>query len=332
MRHNNEGPFPLAEIFQKPLPTTVALLDLGAFRKPPFVQRLPKEIKTVVIMEDRRPDFFLGFKGYRFFDIVSLNRHGPFKSVWTHDNLKRLVQDLHNQGKEVLIGFWGFWGDGISRPTPWLREHPELEHRRWTESDIGDPFAILYPERISFAKHIANQYQLLHEAFGFDGLFLGDGLCGFRDFWDLNRYRDQWRKTLDFAEFYGMIAKAVHATGGKLWAYDCEGLPYEEAIHHGADYLLLAEAGLDFLVFQSYKAALVDLFRIPGKHGLSQDVDSMQTIREALKSQKCLLYHTLGVGDIVEGWYPRHQDLQDQMRMLDPHSDGRVIVWANGLL
>ncbi len=329
MRHNNEGPFPLAGILQNPSPT-VALTDLGAFRYP--LQKLPSEIETVVIMEDRRPEFFLSFRKYHFFDIVPLNRHGPFKAKWNQGDLKQLVQDLHRQGKKVIIGFWAFWGDGISKPTSWLKEHPELKHRRWTESDIGDPFTILVPEVITFAQHIAEQYQKLHEAFGFDGLFLGDGLMGFRDFWNPELYRDQWRRTMDFAEFYRTIATAVHGTGGELWAYDCMGFDYEEAIRHGADYSLLATAKLDKLVFQSYKAAWVDLFRIRGKTGLTQDVDSMKTIREAMEGQECRLYHTLGVGDIVEGWYPRHQDLQDQMRMLDPHSDGRVVVWANGLL
>ena len=331
MKRRNEGPFPLGEILQSEIPN-VALVDLGAFRKP--VQKIPAEIKAIVLMEDRSPKFFLGFDGYEASSLVPLNRHGPIEEEWTQYDLRSLVADLHKQGKKVLIGFWGFWGDGISKPTPWLKKHPELKPRRPGESDIGNPFAQLFPEGITFAEYIANQYQRLHDSFGFDGLFFGDGLCGFRDFWRPNYYQNCGRDVPGWwAWFYEIIAETVHKTGGQLWAYDCMGFGFEEARMHGVDYRLLAERGsLDVLVFQSYLTAWNYLFGVPGKSGMSQDFRNMQEVRGILWGTRTMHFYTLELGDTVEGWHARHETTRWQMKILDPIADGRLLVWANELL
>ncbi|MDP2909618.1 MAG: hypothetical protein Q8N69_00920 [bacterium] len=328
MKRRNEGPFSLEEILRaSPLPTA-ALVDLGAFKKP--LQRIPDGIDKIVLMEDRRPEFFLGFEEYEPEKIVPLNRQ-PIREKWTQAELAELVRQLHSQGKKVLIGFWGFWADGVSRkPTAWMAKHPELRPLKRGESDIGNPFATLQPEGITFAEYIALQYQKLYNAFHFNGTFLGDGLCGRRSLWHPELYCDQAYNAIIWSLFYATVAEKVHATGGQLWAYDCMGLSNREALLHGADYNLLAKAGLDVLGFQSY-SAWSEYLKVPRKYGLYQDMVNMATVETNLSGTPTQLYYSLEMGDSVEGWHPLHRTTRRQMKILDPIADGRLLVWANEL-
>lgn len=330
MKAEYEGVFPYAEIAADRL-ETAACVDLGAFRKP-----LPDlgVIKTIVIMEDRLPEFFLSFWDYEPNKIVPLNRHGPAKDYITQKDLRLLIQELHNQKKKVIIGFWGYWGiDLIHKPTGWLRAHPELRSRRLDETDIGNPFVTLLPERITLTEYIARQYEKLHRVFGFDGLFLGDGLSGYRYVQNPARYRDKEKSCQQWAEFYRVIAEAVHKTGGKLWAYDCLGLNYQEARLHGADYRLLVEAGLNVLVFQSYPTAWVKYFRVQGKTGLNQDLENFKSIKQALVGRTNIEFcYPLELGDSVEGWWPKHKATRAQMKTFAPIADGKLLIWGNGTI
>ena len=327
MRIKSQGPFPYKKIREDPLPTAVCV-DLGAFSRP-----LPDllGIEIVVLMEDRSPEFFLGYDGYRPNEEVPLNRHGgPANDYETQKDLKELVQELHKQGRRVFIGFWGFWADGFSQPSTWLQKHPELAPRRSDESDIGNPFAVLNPESITFAEHIANQYKKLYQDFGFDGLFLGDGLSGFRSFMHPKRYRDRSESRYEWADFYRSIAKTVHEVKGELWAYDCMGYSDLEALEHGVDYDLLAKAGLDVLVFQTYPTAWAKYFKVPGKTGLYKDIYNFVCVNRAFSSANSIhLYYTLEMGDYREGWWPTWKDTQDQMREFQKYADGKFLVWGN---
>ncbi|KPJ54841.1 hypothetical protein AMJ47_03280 [Parcubacteria bacterium DG_72] len=327
MRIKSQGPFPYEEVRKDLLPTAVCV-DLGAFPKP-----LPNllGIQTVVLMEDRSPVFFLSYDGYRPDEKVPLNRHGgPANDYKTQQDLKKLVQELHKQERKVLIGFWGFWADGLSRPSKWLEDHPELAPRRWDESDIGNPFAVLNREGISFAEYIANQYKKLYQDFGFDGLFLGDGLSGFRSFMNPERYRYKSGCASKWADFYRSIIQTVHETEGELWAYDCMGFSALGALAHGVDYNLLAKAGLDVLVFQTYPTAWAKYFKVPGKTGLYQDIHNFVCVRRGFSWPNSIrLYYTLEMGDCREGWWPTWEDTQDQMREFQKHADGKFLVWAN---
>jgi hypothetical protein len=330
-----EGVFPFKEIREDSLPTAVCV-DLGAFRKPlPNLSILG--VKIVVVMEDRRPRVFLGHNGYKPEEIMPLNRHkGPAHDYKTQADLRELVQELHKQGIKVLIGFWGFWADGLSsKPSPWLQKHPELAPRIRGECDIGNPFAILKKEGISFAEYIAEQYRKLHHDFGFDGLFLGDGLCGFRDFMHLEKYAyldDSGLEDL-WAVFYHIIAKTVHDLGGELWAYDCMGFSLLAALSHGVSYGLLSKAGLDVLVFQTYPTAWGRrYFKVSGKTGLSKDFANFLSVKSAIRESTTRLFYSLEMGDSREGWRPSWECTRTQMNVFRDYADGKLIVWGNELV
>jgi hypothetical protein len=328
MRIGQKGPFPYEEIVADSL-NAAACVDLGAFRKP---LQIINGIDTLVIMADRSPQFFLSFPEYQSAQIVPLNRHGPLTEYTTQEDLRLLVQGLHDQGKKVMIGFWGFWGDGAQGPGDWMRSHPELGPRQEDESDIGDPFVTLRMEGITFADYIAQQHEKISKTFGFDGLFLGDGLSGYRDFLHPERYRNREDSCQRWAEFYRTIAKTVHRTNGRLWAYDCMGFSYEEARQHGADYRLLATAGLDTLVFQSYPTAWAYYFKVAGKTGLDQDLVNFKSVRTATTDTNLEVYYSLELGDSIEGWWPKHKTTRNQMAGFATVADGKFLVWGNDLI
>lgn len=325
-----EGPFPYEELIADPMPTAVCV-DFGAFRDP--LQKLPG-IKTAVLMLDRAANsWFLGFTQYGPNNLVPLNRHGPLKFYRTEADLRKLVVGLHEQGIKVLIGFWAFWGDLGHGPGLWIKKHPGLKPRQRGESDFGDLFVTLRPEEITLTEHICKQYEKLWYNFGFDGLFLGDGFCGFRNFFEPWQYRDQEKTVWQWTRFYHTIAEAVHRTGGELWAYDCMGFSCQEARLHGADYKLLSQAGLDKLVFQAYanyrSAWRPDYFRIPGKDGVWTDAKNFLLVKQTLSGTKTQVLVTIGTGDTVEGWKPPHKSVRQQMEVFRPVADGKLIVWGN---
>jgi len=339
--------------------------DLGAFNPikddcalGKFLDNSRGLLDKVVIMEDREPNFFLT---YREDDssVVPMNRHGPRDDVWKQRDLKRLVDSFHENGIEVLIGFW-------VHECKWIDErHPELLMRRSTGSLWRDPVAhsadfnplkglsrdleFGIEEGSSFSEYALSQYRGLEANFGFDGLFIGDGGMGFREYGDDRRglryfdYSDKWinefiesayceehdlcplkesasvtvkardiwahhwadwtRFNCDrWTRFYEYISKGVHALGGKLAAYTCMNYGPCIAINHGIDYKAIANAGLDYLVFQTYDYAWGPYkFDILSKDITTNLFELLCTKAYIGKTRTKLLF-TTEVGDRVEGW------------------------------
>ncbi len=329
MRSRREGPFPYKKLIADPLPTA-ACVDFGAFRNP--LQNLPG-LNTVVLMIDRAAnEWFLSYDLYMAERNVLLDRHGPLKFYSTEADLRKLVVKLHTQGIKVLIGFWAFWGDSTHKPGPWIKRHPELKPRQRNESDFGNLFVFLKPEGITLAEYICKQYEKLWRNFGFDGLFLGDGFCGFRNFLKPWLYGNKSNTIEQSAGFYRLIAQAIHKTNGELWSYDCMGFSYVEAWLHGADYKLLADAGLDVLVFQSYPTAWGQYFRISGKNDLRQDLEDFLSVRQILMGKRTRVYYSLEMGDNVEGWWPSYKAAHLQMKLFQKKADGKFLVWGNDVI
>ena len=308
---------------------TWACVDLGAFPRP--LPRL-EGLEGVVIMEDRDPRFFLSFAGYDAARATDLDRHGPLRAWATHQDLQTLVAELRGQGIKVAIGFWNFGGWLFHRKPPWLRAHPELRHVPLSSQLY--PFVVLRPEGVSYAQYIGGQYQRLREAFGFDGLMLGDGFSGFSSIWDPDRYRDRADTVPEWAALYRVIAEAVHSTGGLLLAYDQMGVSAAEARGHGVDYRELATSGLDVLVYQSYPQAWagywLDSYR--SRFDLAANIRNIATVAASVAGTGMRLLYTLELGDSVERWWADARLTVEQMRALDPLAAGRFLVWANDLV
>lgn len=175
-----------------------ACVDLGAFRRDDpdrGVKRwlsAARRVDWVVLMEDRDPDFFLDFRPGREDADVPLNRHGPFRDAWTVADVRDLVRHLHRRGVKVLLGAW-------MHECAWVDDrHPELlmrdaHGRLWQDkaarsADINpmkrlraDPSRGI-EEGLPFTTYVARQYEALRATFDLDGLFVGDGGMGFREF------------------------------------------------------------------------------------------------------------------------------------------------------
>lgn len=305
---------------------TWACADLGAFPRP-----LPRlaGLEGVVLMEDRHPEFFLSFDGYRPSAPTRLNRHGPRRAWATQQDLKELVAGLRAQGIRVAVGFWNYGSWWPLRQIRWLRTHPEL--RRMGGSSYLYPFVRLTREAMPYAAYIARQYERLTAAFEFGGLMLGDGLCGFGTIRDPNRYRDQAHTVPLWADLYRTIAASVHRSHGVLLAYDHMGDSAEEAREYGADYRALAEAGLDILVFQSYPHAWGDYWLAAhrSRFDLASSARNLAAVKTLLSGTGTRVFYTLELSDSVEGWVAAPEGPARQAAALDPIADGRFLVWAN---
>lgn len=179
---------------------TGACADLGAFDRSAadrgaaaFVERTQGAVDWVCLMEDRCPDFFLGYAGYEPQAAVPLARHGPrLDGGWTHADLKVLVDALRARDVRVFLGFWihecAFVDD--DHPELLLRdERGDVWQDRVEQSADFNPLKRMradpargIAEGERFADYVVRQWKRLHADFGFDGLFLGDGGMGFRRF------------------------------------------------------------------------------------------------------------------------------------------------------
>ncbi len=325
-RRYRPSPIPYAEVVND---RTWACVDLGAFQRPP---RRLAGLEGVVIMEDRDPQFFLSFRNYDPHAETRLNRHGPLRLWSTQQDLKGLVRELHKQGLQVAIGFWSYGGWWLHRRSQWLREHPEL--RKLPLSSHLNPFVQLRREGMDYGEYIAHQYERLHAVFGFDGLMLGDGLCGFGSVWDPDRYANNELAIPQWTRLYRVIADAVHRAGGVLLAYDHMGFPYREARKHGVDYRMLADAGLDLLIYQSYPQAWGGylLVEYQSRFDLTANVKNLTTVRDTLSGTNIKVLYTLELGDSVERWRAEPERTRAQMDALDRLADGRFLVWGNDLI
>jgi len=305
-----------------------ACADPGAFARP--LPRFPG-VEGVVLMEDRHPQFFLSFREFAPAAPTGLNRHGPLHHWETQQDLKELVGALQAQGIRVAIGVWNYGGWWPLPPSPWVRAHPEL--RRVSGSSDLEPFVRIQPDGIAYAEYVGRQYERLRAAFGFDGLMLGDGFCGYGSFMTPDRGADREDTIPRWTEFYRTVASWAHRDGGVLLAYDRMGFPYEEARRHGADYRALAEAGLDVLVYQAYPQAWGGywLTHHGDRFGLNACASNLASVRSALHGTAARVLYTVELGDSIERWTARPQETRRACDALDPLADGRFLVWANDL-
>lgn len=309
--------------------STIACVDLGAFDR-----KIPRlaPIEAVVIMEDRLPQFFLEYKNYSPDLATSLNHHGPKKVLKTQADLKRLVVQLHEQGIGVFIGFWGQYRGALGESTFWIKRHPEVRPLDSRSSDMN-PLVHLHGEAMNFADYVSMQYQKLARDFDFDGLFLGDGLNGYRIFTEPDAFRDKRTTIPMWNQFYRTVANGVHAAKGLLLAYDCMGFSPFEAILHGSDYKSQALAGLDFLVVQTYPYAWGE-FWLRDKNGFdfASARDHLRRVKQSLLGAHTRVFYTLEVGDSVEGWHAPREHTLRQQEEFDTLSDGKMIVWGNEMI
>jgi len=308
---------------------TWACVDLGAFPRP-----LPRldGLEGVVIMEDRDPRFFLSFAGYEPARATTLDRHGPLRRQATQKDLKTLVAELRAQGIKVAIGFWNYGGWMYHRRPPWVRAHPELRHMSLSSQLY--PFVRLRPEGVTYAEYVGRQYARLQEAFGFDGLMLGDGFCGFSSIWDPDLYNDRTATIPEWTALYRTVARAVHGAGGILLAYDEMGLSPGAARGHGVDYAELAAAGLDVLVYQSYPQAWAGFWleTYRSRFDLAANIKNLSAVTSAVAGTGVRVLYTLELGDSVERWSADPARTNEQMTALDPLARGRFLVWGNDLV
>lgn len=205
-----------------------ACVDLGAFdpRQPDagageFVRRAggPGALDWVVIMEDREPDFFHGYRGYVADAPVPLNRHGPLPHQWTMSDLRRLVAALKENGVSPFYGYW-------LHECAWVDDrHPELLMRTadgsvWQDRELKNadfnPMKRMRAEPENgveegerYHEWAARRYAEIARDFGFEGLFLGDGGMGFRrhghDWMDLRWFDYDAAWTSEFAATEGCV-------------------------------------------------------------------------------------------------------------------------------
>lgn len=308
---------------------TLALVDLGA-----FTRTLPdlSHLSGVVIMEDRLPRFVLEYQGYDSAAPSWLNRHGPKKVLSTHQDLRWLVSQLHEQHLEVYLGFWAQVAGALGTTSEWIRAHPELAPLDSRSHDMN-PLSYLAREGVTFAEYISRQYQQVAHDFHFDGLFLGDGFNGYRIFQDPEAFRDQRHTIPKWNNFYSQIAHMVHRTNGRLLAYDCMGFPPTEAELHGCDYRGQAYGGLDALVVQTYPHAFGEYW-LKKYHGFdfASALDHLKRVKQTVRGTHCRVLYTLEVGDAIEGWHTDREAALHQQEEFDRVADGKLIVWANQMI
>ena len=290
-------------------------------------------VREIVLMEDRDPQFFLNYEGFEEGKTVPLNRHGRKEDKWSMSDLKKLVGKLQEQGIKVVIGFWGNTGG---------KDGNEFIKRNWealtpvipTSDDIN-PLSMVKDKtgkEMSCADYIVRQYQQLEKDFGFDGLFLGDGLMGFRSFLDPNGDYN----TADFnqlwTDFYRRVYDGVKKTGeGKtLWAYDCMGNGATRARSNGL-YLNGIAKYIDNYIFQSYSndAWGSGYMNLPG-YDLARDKAQITDLPDELKIKT---KYSIGIGDNVEGWAGKASAIKDKHQQIGSQArKGTLGVWSNGLI
>ncbi len=314
---------------------TIACTDLGAYNQIGKNNLKGKGINGVVIMEDRRPDFFITYNEFETNQDTTLNRHGPFKFLSTQTHLKELVKELHDQNIKVYFGFWGQLFDPHKKSClSWIDKHPEL----WTMYNENnknfdlDPLVMLEPEKITFAQYVIRQFTKFKKDFNFDGLFLGDGLNGYRLFIDPKKYRDKEETKVKWTKFYKTLAHNLHKMDCRLLAYDCLGLAPEKAIKHGADYFNQAQAGLDYLIVQTYPTAWGRkwLKKFKG-FDFKSCLNNLKATKEKLAKTNCQVFYTLEMGDNIEDWKPKTRITKKQLKYFQKYADGKFLVWANNL-
>ena len=317
-----------------------ALVDLSAFDLKRFraddldLGILAKNgINEVVLMEDRDPQFFLNYDGFKDDKVVPLNRHGRKEDQWTMADLKKLVGKLQDEKIKVVIGFWGNTGG---------KDGNEFIKRNWDSlspmipsSDDINPLSMVKDQtgkEMSCADYIVKQYQQLESDFGFDGLFLGDGLMGFRSFLDPNGDYNTSDFNQLWTDFYHRVYEGVKKTGPEktLWAYDCMGNGSILARNNGLHLSGIAKY-IDNYIFQSYSndAWGSGYMNLPG-YNLARDKAQITDLPDELKLKT---RYSVGIGDNVEGWAGKAKDIRDKQTQIGAEAKkGTLGVLSNGLV
>lgn len=315
------------------------LVDLGAFNLNKLrhnqldLGRLEKNnVKEIILMEDRSPIFFLNYSGFRPNGAVPLNRHSNIEETWTMQDLKKLIDDLHSHGIRVVIGFWGNAGNRNANPFV-VRNWEALKPVIPVSDDIN-PLSIVvdeYGKRLPFAEYVVQQYRRLNDDFELDGLFLGDGLMGYRAFFDsdgpyyFSDMADVW------TDFYRRIYTGLKETdpSDTLWAYDCLGKGTGASLNHGVDIAGITPY-IDNYVFQSYGSdAWGEKFMALPGYDLERDRAAIQTLPKQTKSKT---KYCAGLRDNVEGWSSTKAKIAEKHEALSPYAGaGSLGVWSNDI-
>jgi len=332
--------FEKAGAFKKPF---IPLIDLGAFplmdvRKGLCsIEGLKKHnISEVVIMEDRDPRFFLNYKKFSRMGLIPLSKHRNVTDndilPWNMQDLRDLVTLFHKHDMKVHIGFWGHIDDNADNP--FIRENREVLCPAITGSDDTNPLSIVHHEGeiMTFGDYVAGQYKKLVKDFGFDGLFLGDGLCGYRSFMDPLQTGHFEYTQKGWEMFYANLSHEVRKQGGKLMTFDVMGRTYKDALASGIDYKAILPH-LDYLFFQSYGQTAWNAYMHIPTYTLARDKKALKSILAELpKKEQKKLFYTLEIRDTVEGWEATCGAAGRQLRSLDPLAAGKLGVWSNEMI
>ena len=319
----------------------VPMIDLAAIpmmklrqNKLTFDHLKASGIDHVVIMEDRNPLFFLNYKKSKMNQVIPLDRHKcDFDAdilPWMEDDLRRLVELFHKSGIKVLIGFWGHIDDNAFNP--FIQANRETLCPAIPGSDDLNPLSIVNNKGIisTFAGYVVHQYQHLAKNLGFDGLFLGDGLMGFRNFLtprDVGGFRfseDAWE--LFYQILSDGIREKLHA---EIWSFDVMGRNYEDAKKSGVDYVKIMPY-LDKLCVQTYGGVAWNKYMKIDGYTRERDAMAMQSIVGKLsESERNKVMYTLEMADTVEGWSTKKSDVQKQVESMSQFPGGKLGVWAN---
>lgn len=290
-------------------------------------------IGHVVLMEDRDPDFFLNHTEFDEAALVPMNRHKKWIDRWTHGDLKHLVEGLHESGVKALVGFWSNTGNRLLNP--FIAQNWEALRPVIPSSDDFNPLCFVRDKAGSdmcFADYVTTQFEKLHRDFGFDGLFLGDGLMGYRAFMDPYGPYDA-RETIPlWTDFFKRIHAGLKSTDPtmELWAYDCMGNGSKLARRNGVDLAAIAPC-LDRYVFQAYgnDAWGSDYMSLPG-YGLARDREQIQDLPEELSAKTV---YTIGLNDEVEGWHSQGDVVRAKHKALRSQAKaGTLGVWSDNLV
>lgn len=326
--HGNLGFIPLIDLGALPLETLrEGALDLECLTR--------LGIKRIALMEDRDPYFFLNFEEYDATEPVPLNRHGTGgeqRTDWTMADMKAFIDLAHQHGIEVYQGFWA--NTHYAATNPFLSRNSHAEPVILGSDDMNPLCEVTdaQGETMLFAEYIIRQYHKLADAFGIDGLFLGDGFMGYRSF-----LRPRFTGDFTFAQkgweiFYALLSDAVRARGGKFMAYDVMGRTYEEAYRSGVDYKTVLPY-LDLFMVQTYgQTAWHQFMSLPG-YTLMRDLQALESMhRELAPDMREKLVYTAELGDKIEGWRGTPMHIKKQFEVQGPFVNGVLGVWSNELV
>lgn len=310
----------------------LSAFDVGKLRNGTLNMDKLKEkgIKELVLMEDRDPLFFLNYEQYSPDAKVPLDRHGKPPQDWTMADLKKLLEQAHKSGIKVNIGFWGNFKNAQSNP--FLKKNMDALAPVIPGSDDLNPLSIVKDEHnkdMPFADYVLKQYQKLVHDFHFDGLFLGDGLMGYRNFRDPAAPHDCSDSTKLWTDFYRRMYLGVHkiTPDGKLWAYDVMGNGSSKAMRNGVDLKSIAPF-VDNYIFQAYGSDAwgKDYMALPG-YDLARDQKEISDLPPELAAKTKF---TLSLGDSVEGWSVSQSSIKDKYAALaGAAKQGSFGVWSN---